>query len=157
MAQYYARRFDAAIAQAQSTIDMDPDFYPAQLFLGLACQQSGRGSDAIAALARATELSRRSTMTVAALGGALANEGRAREAAAILIELDEAARRGRYVSGVWVAAIHAALGDTDRALDDLERARRDRCCWLLRSVRLDARFDTLRDLPRFKALLPTDV
>jgi serine/threonine protein kinase/tetratricopeptide (TPR) repeat protein len=157
MAQYYARQFDAAIAQAQSTIDLDPNFYPAQLFLGLACQQTGRASDAIAALERATTLSQRSTMTVAALGGALASDGRTAETAAILTELDQAAGRGRYVSGVWLAAIHAALGDADRALASLEQARRDRCCWLLRCVRCDARFDALRDFPRFNALLQKDL
>jgi hypothetical protein len=91
-------------------------------------------------------------MTVAALGAALAADGRTSEAAAILRELDEGAAHGRYVSGVWEAAIHAALGETDRALANLERARQDRCCWLLRCVRLDARFDGLRNLSRFAAL-----
>ena len=153
MAHYYAGRFDAALAQAQATLDMDASFYPAQLFLGLACQQAGRRSEAIAAFERASDLSQRSTMTVSGLGAALASDGRITEAAAILSELDEAAQRGRYVSGTWLAAIHAALGDSDRALECLERGRQDRCCWLLRSVRLDARFDTLRTFPRFTALL----
>lgn len=152
MAHYYARQFDAAITQAQAAIDMEP-FYPAYLFLGLACQQTGRRREAIEALERASTLSQRSTMTVAALGAALAADGRTSEAAAILRELDDATAHGRYVSGVWEAAIHAALGDMDRALANLERARQDRCCWLLRSVRLDARFDGLRNLSRFTALL----
>jgi serine/threonine protein kinase/tetratricopeptide (TPR) repeat protein len=152
MVHYYARQFDAAIAQAQSTIAMDASFYPAHLFLGLACQQTGRRSEAIAALERASGLSQRSTMTVSALAAALANDGREAETAAILMELDEAGRRGRYVSGVWLAAIHAARGDTGRALDSLERAQRDHCCWLLRCVRLDARLDGLRNIPRFKTL-----
>ncbi len=152
MAHYYARQFDAAIAQAQATIDIEP-FYPAYLFLGLACQQAGRRSDAIAALERASTLSQRSTMTLAALAAALAADGRMAEAAEILRELDEAAARGRYVSGVWEAAIHAAQGNADRALTCLERGRQDRCCWLLRCVRLDSRFDTLRHLSRFTALL----
>jgi serine/threonine protein kinase len=47
----------------------------------------------------------------------------------------------------------AACGDSDRALSSLERGRQDRCCWLLRSVRLDPRFDALRNFPRFTALL----
>jgi serine/threonine protein kinase/tetratricopeptide (TPR) repeat protein len=151
MAHYYARQFDAAIAQAQTTIDMEP-FYPAYLFLGLACQQAGRGSEAIAALEQASRLSQRSTMTIAAFGAALAAEGRTSAAVAVLRELDEAKGRGRYVSGVWEAAIHSALGDSDRALDCLERGRQDRCCWLLRCVRLDARFDALRNLSRFTTL-----
>jgi TolB-like protein/Tfp pilus assembly protein PilF len=151
MAHYYARHFDAAIAQAQATIDVEP-FYPAYLFLGLACQQSGRTSDAVAALERASSLSQRSTMTLAALAAALAADGRRSDAIASLSELEEATARGQYVSGVWEAAVHAALGDADRALTSLERARQDQCCWLLRCVRLDARFDGLRNFPRFTAL-----
>jgi tetratricopeptide (TPR) repeat protein len=154
MAQHYARQFDAAIAQAQWTVDMEP-FYPAYLILGLAYQETGRLSEAVAALERATNLSHRNTLMVAALGGALAKAGRTTEAAAILTELDEAARGGRYVSGVWVAAIYAALGDTDQALASLESGHRDRCCWLLRCVRLDPRLDVLRSVPRFNALLQT--
>src|SRR5688572_754603 len=98
MAHYYARQFDRAIAQAQTTVDMEP-FYPAYLFLGLAYQQAGRGSEAIAALEHASRLSQRSTMTIAALGAALAADGRTSEAAAILRELNEGKARGRYVSG----------------------------------------------------------
>jgi serine/threonine protein kinase/Tfp pilus assembly protein PilF len=156
MTHYYARQFEAAMARAQATVDMDDSFYPAQLFLGLSCQQVGRRSEAIAALERASQLSQRSTMTVSALGAAMASDGRTREAAAILSELDEAARRSRYVSGTWLAAVHAALGDSDRALTSLERGRQDKCCWLLRSVRLDARLDPLRPIPRFQALLHAD-
>lgn len=151
MVQYYARQFDAAIAQAHSTIAMEP-FYPAYLFLGLACQQTGRHAEAIAALECACSLSQRSTMTLAALGAAMAAGGRTAEAAGILRELDAAVAGGRYVSGVWEAALHTALGDTDRALASLERGRQDRCCWLLRCLRLDARFDGLRNIPRFQTL-----
>lgn len=153
MTYYFARRFTAAVAHAQSAVAMDPDFYPAHWFLGLACQQSERRSDAIAALERASDLSQRSTMMVAALGAALAHDGRVAEAAATLTELDEAARGGRYVSGVWVAAIHTALGDTEQALSSLEQAFTQRCCWLLRCLKCDARLDRLRGEPRFTALL----
>ena len=153
MTYYYARHFDAAIAQARSTVELDADFYPAHLFLGLSCQQAGQHADAVAALERASSLSHRSTMIVSALGAALASAGRRPEAAAILNELDEAARRGRYVSGVWLAAVHAALGDTERAYTSLDQARKDRCCWLLRCMTLDARFDGLRPSPRFTSML----
>jgi serine/threonine protein kinase/tetratricopeptide (TPR) repeat protein len=153
MTYYFARRFDAAVASGQSAVELDPGFYPAHWFLGLSYQQVGRRADAIATLERASTLSNRSTMMVAALGGALASDGRTADTAAILTELEDAARRGRYVSGVWLAAIHAALGDRDRALSHLEQSRADRCCWLQRCARLDARFDPLRGEPRFSALI----
>ena len=60
-------------------------------------------------------------MTRAALGAALAADGRTSEADGILRELDQAAAQGRSVSGVWEAAIHTAFGNSDRALACLER------------------------------------
>ena len=153
MTHYFTRQFDAAVAHGQTTIDMDPGFYPAHIFLGLSYQQTGRLTDAVTSLERAASLSGRSTMTVAALAGALAAGGHAREASDLLRELDDAARRGRYVSGVWVAAVHAALGDSGRALSALDQARKDRCCWLLRCMTLDARFDGLRTEAGFTSLL----
>ena len=131
---------------------MEP-FYPAYLFLGLAYQQVGRLSEAIAAHERANALSQRSTMTVAALGAALAAEGRASEALEVVGELEDGYAHGRYVSGVWLGAVHAVLGNTERAMVCLERARADGCPWLLRCLRLDPRLDGLRDFPRFQTLL----
>ena len=137
MTYYFVRRNDAAIALYPSTFISD----------------SLSRLHGVRALERASTLSQRSTMTLAALGAALAADGRTSEADGILRELDQAAAQGRYVSGVWEAAIHTAFGDSDRALSSLERGRQDRCCWLLRSVRLDPRFDALRNFPRFTALL----
>ena len=152
MTLYYARQFDTAIAQAQATIDMEP-FYPAYLFLGLACQQTGRRSDAIGAFERASTLSQRSTMTRAALAAALAADGRTSEADGILRELTgPGGGAGPICVGIWEAE-STPLGRL-RPLDPcLKRGRQDRCCWLLKCVRLDARFDALRNIPRFTALL----
>jgi len=54
--------------------------------------------------------------------------------------------------------VHAGLGQDEPALDDLERAYEDRCEELLNpeastGLRTDPRLDTLREHPRFKALL----
>jgi tetratricopeptide (TPR) repeat protein len=157
MTCYFTRRFDDAIAHGRSAIVLDPDFFPLHFYLGLAYQQAGLRSEAVASFQRANTLSRESTLTMAGLGAAMAADGHADEARAILRTLEQLASRGRYVSGVWEAAIHAALGDADAALAGLERARNDRCCWLLRCVRLDPRFDVLRNFPRFNALLQRDV
>ena len=153
MTYYFVRRHHSAIVHGVQALELDPNFYPMHFYLGLAYQQAGRLSEAISALERASTLSQWSTMTLAALGAALATDGRTSEADGILRELDQAAAQGRYVSGVWEAAIHTAFGDSDCALSSLERGRQDRCCWLLRSVRLDPRFDALRNFPRFTALL----
>ena len=92
-------------------------------------------------------------MTVAALGAALAAYGRGSEDLELVGELQAGTAHGRYVSAVWLGAIHAVLGDTERAMVCFERARADGCPWLLRCLRLDPRLDGLRDFPRFQPLL----
>ena len=76
----------------------------------------GRLSEAISALERANALSQRSPMTVAAFGAALAAYGRGSEDLELVGELQAGTAHGRYVSGVWLGAIHAVLGDTERAM-----------------------------------------
>jgi serine/threonine-protein kinase len=153
MTYYFAHRFDAAIAHGRTGLDLDPHFFPIRWYLGLAYQQTGQYAEAVAELEQARRLSDDSTLMVSSLGGALAAWGKVERARDILRDLHQTAER-RYVSKVWVAAIHAALGEDDRALSSLERAREDRCAWLLRCLRLDPRFNSLRGHPRFQALLP---
>jgi hypothetical protein len=85
---------------------------------------------------------------VTILGGVFAAWGEEREARNILRELDELARR-KYVSQVFVAAIFAAIGDTNRALTCLETACDDRCTWLVRGMRVDPGLDSVRGEARF--------
>ncbi len=45
----YARRYDDAIAQLRKTIELDPHFYIALYYLGLALQMKGQFAEAIGA------------------------------------------------------------------------------------------------------------
>ena len=85
------------------------------------------------------------------LGAVFAAWGREEEARNILLELDELAHQ-KYTSQVFVAAIFAELGDTDRALTCLETAYEDRCTWLVRGMTVDPRLDCLRSETRFQNL-----
>jgi serine/threonine protein kinase/Flp pilus assembly protein TadD len=152
MNHYFGRRFEAAARHGNGAVELDPTFYPTHFYLGLAYQATGQFPKAVAALQLARQLSGDSTLMIATLGGAFAAWGKEEDARGILGELGVLAER-RYVSQTFVAAIHAGLGDRERALASLEQARKDRCWWLLRCLLLDARLDTLRDEPRFQALI----
>ncbi len=66
----------------------------------------------------------------------------------------EAIRETRYVPQTAVAAAYVALEDIDEAFLRLERAYNERCVWLIYVVSCDARFDRIRQDPRFQNLLP---
>jgi tetratricopeptide (TPR) repeat protein len=147
MTYFFSNRPDDAIEYGRRTVEMDPAFFPGHLCCGLALQAGGRLDEAADAMQRGYEASAGSTLMLAALGSAAAARGDRSRAAAILRELEDAGRR-RYVSAVWVAAIHHALGDDESAIASLERGCRERCYWLIRAVTVDPRFDGLRRDPR---------
>ena len=66
----------------------------------------------------------------------------------MLDELNELSKR-RYVSSYRVGAIYLGLGETETALEWLERAVEERDSWLV-WLNVDPVLDSLRAHPRFK-------
>jgi serine/threonine-protein kinase len=85
------------------------------------------------------------------MGQAFALSGRPDRARALLAELD-AMSRERFVPSTCFALIHGGLGEVDRALDWLEHGA-DRREMPVSALLVHPAYDTLRDHPRFAALL----
>src|SRR5439155_557608 len=62
------------------------------------------------------------------------------------------ASKGRYVSPIEFATIYASLGDRDQAFTWLDKAFEEHAPWL-GFIKTDPVFQSLRDDPRFPALL----
>jgi TolB-like protein/tetratricopeptide (TPR) repeat protein len=139
-------RHDEAIAEARRSLDLNPSNAPAALLaLGDALLQAGRVDEAI-------ETHQRLASAVApgrgVLGHTYAASGRAAEAQRIADEL-ESEPPGPW-NAFWLASIHAALGNPDRALDWL--AYEPSHAWLP-WVRNLSWFRSLRGDPRFVELV----
>ncbi len=148
---YLARNSQATIDEANQTLKLDPNFFPARRYMALAHQLQGRYNDAIAEFQKAASLSRGSMLVKAELGHAYALAGRRGDA---LREIDElrTLAGARHVSPFHFALIYTGLGEKDRAIELLNKAfdeRAERLVWL----RTDPRFDKLRSDPRFNDLL----
>jgi DNA-binding winged helix-turn-helix (wHTH) protein len=139
---YMARDFQGAIEQAWKTLAMEPRFAPAQLALGLACQQIGMLEEAIVEFQNARVCSANHPAATAALGFAYAMAGQRGDSEDLLRELERRPENG-HTSAYWVALMHAGLGDHGRAVEWLEKAREDRDVWLV-WLRAEPRFDQLR-------------
>jgi TolB-like protein/Tfp pilus assembly protein PilF len=147
---FNARRYDEALAQARKTIEIDSKAYLACYYLGQALQLKGQLPEAITAYRKAVELDD-DPAALAYLGQACARNGQIDEARRILARLTEEAK-SRYVSAYSVALMFIALGDKNRAIDELERAYREGAGNDIYTIRVDPFVDELRGDPRFEAL-----
>jgi serine/threonine-protein kinase len=145
-----AQRDDDARLRLQKTFEIEPDFWVAHLHLGGIHLKSGRMADAIAAVRRARVLSGDGPQTIAALAYLYARDADPDRARSLLQEFGALSAQ-RYVPPSNFAIVHCGLGQTAQALDWLDRAYAERDVRVT-FLRVDRRWDALRDHPRFMAL-----
>ena len=134
----------------EKALELEPDFWTALLSRSGTLMMRGDYAGAIADLRRAVELSGGNSQALAALGMAHVAAGDQLAAVQILHDL-EIRDRDAYVPATSMAALRNALGDTEGALDLLERAYEERDIRLA-FLKVDARWNNMRTLPRFQAL-----
>ena len=146
-----ARRYDDAIAQLRKTIEMDPHFYYAHWNLGEALELKGKLREAFAEYKKAAELND-DPLVLSLVAQAEAKLGQRDDARKILKQLEQLATR-RYVGNYAFALVHIALGEKEKAIEDLEHAYRDRVGPDIALLKVDPMLDLLRGDPRFEALI----
>jgi tetratricopeptide (TPR) repeat protein len=152
---YYKREYDRAIEYCQKAIELAPRFPIAYGLLGSAFLHKGEYAQAMVNFAKAAELAGYPWGDARPGAGEglaylLAVTGRQAEARTRLAELERLART-TYVPAGAIALVHIGLGETDEALDWLERGYATRDVWLL-WLKVHPVFDPLRSEPRFKRL-----
>lgn len=146
-----ANRPEAAAARVARALELEPDFWIGlHVRAGLALDRG----DAVAAvqdLQRSAVRSNRNSQILAFLAIAYVAAGQPMQAEAILDEL-LARSRTEYIPATSLATVYNALGQTNEALDALERgfAAHDIRIGFLK---VDARWNNLRGEPRFEALM----
>ena len=145
------RDYAAAAKQLQHTLEMEPNFLPAQQMLGTVYQRMERYDEAIEIYRRLHDHDGRTAINAGKLGLLYALAGRRAEALEELRILEELAEE-RYIPPLAFAEIHAGLGDKDEAFTWLDRAIKERDCHVV-FLRSSPTFDELRADPRFQDLL----
>ncbi len=148
---YFSRQFEPSLAQCRKTIELDPNFFASHFVCGLALEQIGQHDEALAEFQAAVDLSGRLPLFLAALGHGYAVAGRKTETHRVIDEIRDASKH-KYQSSYAVAAIYAGLGQTDQALEWLERACDERATWMI-FLKVHPYFDNLHTEPRFQELL----
>ncbi|MFL5584431.1 MAG: tetratricopeptide repeat protein [Gemmatimonadaceae bacterium] len=146
-----AGRYDQAVLEAKDAVDLEPGYDRARATLGWAYFLSGRKEEGLAELEEAVAISPGNTMWLGQLGEAYAMAGDVTKAREILRELQKRAKTG-YVSPYHFAYVFTGLGDTDQAMDCVERAVAARTGPVY-SIKGSFLLTALHSHPRFHALL----
>jgi serine/threonine protein kinase/Flp pilus assembly protein TadD len=147
----YAGDYDAAIAQARKTIELNEHYFRAFLYIGSATLAQGDAEAALDWYRRGQVLDTAVRSYDALIAGPLAVLGRREEAEEILARLEEESRQ-QYVRAEILAMGYAATGDFDRAFGCLERAFHARSAGLV-YLHVDPGYAPLRGEPRFADLV----
>jgi tetratricopeptide (TPR) repeat protein len=151
-AYFYARRFEDSVTQSQKTLEMDPGFMPALFYLARAYYEVGNNVEAIE-IAEKLVAASGGLPSLTAFFGYMCTAGKADESRKILETLLPLTSSGEvYISPFAMALIYAGLGETDEALQWLEKAYAERSL-LIVYLAVDPAFDNLRSEPRFQKLL----
>ena len=145
-----AGRYDQAIEGFKRALELDPTYVVSHRELAIVYELKGMFEDAIRHLEKAFSLSAE-TNSEAYLARVYALSGKRDKARRILDGLLKG-RATRYVAPADLALVYLALGETDEAFQWLETAYQTRDVMLL-SLKIDARYRSIRQDPRYKDLL----
>ncbi|MGH9778396.1 MAG: tetratricopeptide repeat protein [Candidatus Acidiferrales bacterium] len=148
---YYGRRQEEALRELESTAMLFPDAPLSYLHLGLAYVQAQQYDRAISTLGKGRELVSDDPELAALQAYAYGKAGRRKQARGILRELKLKAER-RSVPPFFIAVAHLGLGESETALQWLERAYLAGD-WQLAVLQVEPMFDPLRERADFQALL----
>jgi DNA-binding winged helix-turn-helix (wHTH) protein/tetratricopeptide (TPR) repeat protein len=148
---YTGREYDRAIAQLERVIEMDVNFPAAHSVLGCVYVQKQMYAEAMERFERVMDLVKGAVPVEASvkviMAQAYAHWGKKNEAQKILSEVAD-----QQISPYSVAGVYAALGENDRAFDELNKAYEQHDMQLV-SLKVDPSLDDLRDDLRFTDLV----
>jgi len=146
----FAGKSDEALDQLNKTIDLNPNFWLSHLFISDVYIEKGMHAEAITAIKKAGEISGNS-QSEAYRAYALAKWGKQAEARAVLDELLKLSDE-RYVPPYNFAVVYNGLGESDKALDHLEKAFAEKNV-LMVFLKVEPKWNNLRNEPRFIDLM----
>lgn len=148
----YARDYEAATAQLLTLIELHPDFSEPYAYLNRIYFQQGRDREFASGFFEWAERSGRiSEAELAGYRRAFQQGGRRgllEERKRILLQQADSYFRAPYI----IARIYAVTGETDQAIEWLQKAMRQRDDFITH-VNVDPEFDSLRSDPRFQRML----
>ncbi len=150
-AYFIAGQNDTALEQAKKTYDLEPTHPIGRWMLSQAYTLKGMYPDAISLAEEWLKIDPTNQFGLREAGIAYAKAGRREKAEEMITRFREIAKT-QYVPMCRLAAIHVALGDKERAFEELDKAFEARD-WELYRLKADPYWKSLHDDARFKNLV----
>lgn len=147
----WANRYEDSLQACQTMLKIDEEYFPAYVHLAEAQAHQKMFDEALKTMKKAWKLSKGELYVKGRMAYLHALSGNQVEAKKILEELEEASKR-KHVSPITFARIYCGLGDTNKALDFLEKAYEARDGGVT-ALNAQWQWAKLRSSPRFTRLL----
>jgi DNA-binding winged helix-turn-helix (wHTH) protein/TolB-like protein len=148
---YLSRQHEASIVALKQTLELDPGWALAHLYVGANHVARRDYAAAAEAVGEARKALGEPPLILQSVAYVTALQGRQVEARALLDRLERVPPE-IYADAYFTSAVHMALGDHETALRLLERAHDERSYWFT-ILKVDPGIDPLRSDPRFAALM----
>ncbi|HKW04614.1 MAG TPA: tetratricopeptide repeat protein, partial [Nitrososphaerales archaeon] len=150
---YFKRKYDEAIQQLQKTREFELENLGLSIWLGMCYVQKSMFEEAIGVFDEMSKPEKgKSNLLLSYLAFAYAKYGMFDEARKILNAFKETSRH-QFIPALATAQIHAALGESDETIQDLERACNEGDYASLQDLKVSPVWDSIRPDPRFHSLL----
>jgi TolB-like protein/DNA-binding winged helix-turn-helix (wHTH) protein/tetratricopeptide (TPR) repeat protein len=144
---FHARRYDEAIREARTELQVNPDSAWAQWVLSFALICNGQPAEAIPIMEKLVPLSERSPGNVELLAAAHARAGNRTEALRLIEELKQRREKGYIPAGALINP-YLALDEYEQAFFWFEEAYKEQS-QILQFLKVHPFFDPVRSDPRF--------
>ena len=144
---YQARYFEESAEKAREIISLDPNYPQGHLQLGNVLPMLGKIDEAVEECRKAVEAMPISPLPVYHYCFALVAAGQIEKARRLVRDVDEKSET-TYVQPYFLATLHVAVGEIDRAFEYFEKAYQERSHWLL-WFGTEPKFDSIRDDERY--------
>lgn len=150
---YFKRKYDDAIHQLQKTREFELENLGLSIWLGMCYVHKSMFDEAIEVFKQMSQPEKgKSNLLLSYLAFAYARSGRVVEARKILSDFNETSRH-QFIPALATAQIHAALGEVDETIENLERALNEGDYASLQDLKVSPVWDSIRRDPRFQVLL----
>ncbi|MBL8189057.1 MAG: hypothetical protein JNK38_13685, partial [Acidobacteria bacterium] len=149
---FLARRFDQAIIQFRKTLRYDPNNLNALTFMSATYEAMGDHKQAVSTYLEFLRVRKRKPEEIEAIKTTFDQQGMTAYWRLKLGRLQPAISKGDPAAALRAAYLHSSLGEKDQAIALLEAAYQNRF-YALWYMKVDPRYDNLRNDPRFTDLL----